>query len=117
VSLLSFERRSPSNPNYTCFSILIKTGFSSVEVNEHKVNHIVGINSSGKFFKAKYGSNSGKGPSLPGNASRSGAAVRHNEGDAVGHGASAIGSENMGHRLLSKMGLVVTYISSALLEC
>ncbi|KAJ9102548.1 hypothetical protein QFC21_002949 [Naganishia friedmannii] len=86
------------------FPILIKTSFSSVEVNEHKINQIVGINTPGKFFKAKYGSNSGKGPSLPGNASRSGAAVRHNEGDAVGHGASAIGSENMGHRLLSKMG-------------
>lgn len=66
----------------------------------------MGNNTPGKFFKAKYGGNAGKGPKTPGSAGRSGPAVRHNEGDAVGHGALAIGSENVGHKLLSKMGYV-----------
>lgn len=73
-------------------------------MNEHKVNSIVGSNTPGKFYKAKYGGNAGKGPKTPGGAARTGPAVRHQEGDAVGGGASAIGSENMGHRLLSMMG-------------
>lgn len=30
--------------------------------------------------------------------------MRHRDGDAVGHGAAAIGEDNIGHRLLSKMG-------------
>lgn len=44
---------------------------------------------------------------MPGGAGRSGQAVRHQEGDAVGRDASAIGSENVGHKLLSRMGYVL----------
>ena len=83
-------------------------------MNEHKVNAIVGSNTPGKFYKAKYGGNAGKGPKMPGGAGRTGPAVRHQEGDAVGGSASAIGSENIGHRLLSMMGYVFVHICSAL---
>jgi hypothetical protein len=76
-------------------------------VNEHKINNIVGSDTPGKFYKAKYGGNAGKGPKMPGGAGRSGPAVRHQEGDAVGRDASAIGSENVGHKLLSRMGYVL----------
>jgi hypothetical protein len=75
-------------------------------VNQHKINGIVGAATQGQFYKAKYGGGAGKGPKTPGGAARTGAAVRHQEGDAVGGSASAIGSENMGHRLLSMMGYV-----------
>ncbi|KAJ9094826.1 hypothetical protein QFC20_006804 [Naganishia adeliensis] len=86
------------------FPILIKTSYSSLQVNEHKINNIVGSDTPGKFYKAKYGGNAGKGPQMPGGAGRSGQAVRHQEDDAVGRDASAIGSENVGHKLLSRMG-------------
>lgn len=53
---------------------------------------------------------------MPGGAGRSGPAVRHQEGDAVGRDASAIGSENVGHKLLSRMGYVcVSFIPLTLL--
>ena len=41
--------------------------------------------------------------------------MRHKEGDLVGEGAERIGMENIGHRLLSKMGSVVHLCFYALL--
>jgi len=86
------------------FPILIKTSYSSVEVTDpRKVGRIIGASTNGEFYKAKYA----KGPKLrmPGSAGRSGGVgLRHMDGDTVGGEASAIGQDNIGHRLLSKMG-------------
>jgi hypothetical protein len=85
-------------------SILIKTSYSSVEVTDtRKIGRIIGASTNGEFYKAKYAK--GPKPRMPGSAGRSGGVgLRHMDGDAVGAEASAIGEDNIGHRLLSKMG-------------
>jgi hypothetical protein len=79
-------------------------------VNEAKVSRIILSSSKlgGSFYKAMYSKSGGGGG---GSARRGppggpGSAVRHKDGDQVGEGASRIGMENIGHRLLSKMGYV-----------
>jgi hypothetical protein len=92
------------------FPILIKTSRSSLEMvtvrSEKKLQGILGgARSNGDFYKSKYGK---KDKSvLPGSTARTGAGTqRHRDGDAVGGGALAIGQDNIGHRLLSKMGWI-----------
>lgn len=85
-------------------SILIKTTRSGLNINERKVSRILG-NASGSgadFYKAMYSGGGGKKKS--GGGGGGGSAVRHRDGDAVGEGAAAIGMENIGHKLLSRMG-------------
>lgn len=90
------------------FPILIKTSRSSLEMvtvrSERKLQGILGgARSNGDFYKSKYGKKDKA--ALPGSTARTGAGTqRHKDGDAVGGGASAIGSDNIGHRLLSMMG-------------
>jgi len=93
------------------FPILIKTSRSSLEMvsvrSDRKLQGILGggRSSGGDFFKSKYGKK--EKTALPGSTARSGAGTqRHKDGDAVGGGASAIGQDNIGHRLLSKMGWI-----------
>lgn len=91
------------------FPILIKTSRSSLEMvtarSERKLQGILGGSRSngGDFFKSKYGKKDKT--ALPGSTARTGAGTqRHKDGDAVGGGASAIGQDNIGHRLLTMMG-------------
>lgn len=103
------------------FPILTKTSRSSADAmswkHQRKLERILdGSKSQGEFYKNKFGGGGGgwgggggKGTNVwqGGSAARSGAggsAVKHRDGDAVGFGAMAIGEDNIGHRLLSKMG-------------
>jgi hypothetical protein len=98
-----------ANPHYASTSrILYKTTHSTHHIsNPSKLLHLISTSTSAStFYKAKYGKGAGSSqPRLPGTASRSGGiGVRHMDGDTVGGGADKIGHENIGHRLLSKMG-------------
>ena len=86
---------------------LIKTSRSSIPENSTKISHLLSASrqSGGDFYKAMYSKPAKtRGKSKGGAARESGNAVRHREGDLVGEGAEKIGGENVGHRLLSKMG-------------
>lgn len=72
-----------------------------------KVDRILSRGPRTDTFKGGFGGGKGGGKreKLPGTAGRAGGGeVRHRDGDTVGGGAAAIGQDNIGHRLLSKMG-------------
>lgn len=88
-------------------SILVKTQRTSYEIADlRKVDRILSRGPRTDAFKGGFGGKGkgGKREKLPGSAGRAGGEVRHRDGDAVGGGAAAIGQDNIGHRLLSKMG-------------
>ena len=81
----------------------MKTKHSGRNVNEAKVRRILTASSysGGKFYKALH--SGGGGPKKRGPGDR-GNSTRMRDGDTVGEGADRIGTENIGHRLLSRMG-------------
>ncbi|CAK9779423.1 hypothetical protein CC85DRAFT_289648 [Cutaneotrichosporon oleaginosum] len=87
------------------FPILIKLARSGLQVDTAKRDRLVaaGQFNGGSFFKALYARKS-KGDGKNNSARGTGASVRAREGDLVGEGAEKIGQDNVGHKLLSKMG-------------
>ncbi|EIW72809.1 hypothetical protein TREMEDRAFT_72886 [Tremella mesenterica DSM 1558] len=88
------------------FTVLIKTSYSGNNIDEHRLARVLqaSSHSNGSFYKAFYS----KGKTSSGKKTKGhkdvGSSVRHREGDLVGEGAEKIGMDNIGHRLLSKMG-------------
>lgn len=76
-----------------------------MNINERKITRILGNASisGGDFYKAMHSGGGGK-KKAGGGGGGAGSAVRHRDGDQVGEGAAAIGMENIGHKLLSRMG-------------
>ena len=81
-------------------------------INESKIHRLLSASKypGGGFFKALHSrpGASGKGkkliPGRSGGGGGGGGGVRHREGDQVGDGAERIGGDNVGHKLLSRMG-------------
>ncbi|WWC99711.1 hypothetical protein V866_006616 [Kwoniella sp. B9012] len=86
----------------TRFTVLTKNKRSGTLVDEIKVERLLSASQKvgGSFYKALYT----RGGKAKVKGQSSGPSVRHKEGDMVGHGADKIGEDNIGHRLLSKMG-------------
>jgi hypothetical protein len=90
--------------------VLIKTSRSGTFIDEPKVARIIAASSKsgGFFYKSMYAKSGAKGKGEKraggGAARQSGSAVRAKDGDTVGEGAQRIGTENIGHKLLSMMG-------------
>lgn len=59
--------------------------------------------SGGQFYKALY-ARKDKGKDKDKRVRGTGASVRAREGELVGEGADKIGEDNVGHKLLSRMG-------------
>ncbi|KAL1410593.1 squalene synthetase-like protein [Vanrija albida] len=88
------------------FPVLIKLVRSGLR-DEDKLERLIAASSQngGAFYKALYARKSKDGRKAPGGAARSGGpSTRAREGELVGEGADKIGEDNIGHRLLSKMG-------------
>lgn len=91
--------------------VLIKTSRTGLFIDEDSVQRLISAStfSGGGFYKAvhtKYaGGGKGKKVKVPGGG-RADGGTRHREGDQVGEGAERIGGDNIGHKLLSKMGCV-----------
>ena len=88
----------------------MKTSQSGRNVDERRLDKLLHAAnfSGGLFYKTLYskggklckvGKKAKTGPSRD-----AGSSVRHREGDLVGEGADRIGMDNIGHKLLSKMG-------------
>lgn len=94
------------------FTTLIKTSRSGVNPNRKKIGRILKLESSAYFSQATWSAKSGSGNfTMPGTKSGKGGAkmggqdmAKRREGEVVGEGAKSIGQENLGHKLLSKMG-------------
>jgi hypothetical protein len=91
-------------------SALIKTGRSGRNIDKVKIERLVYASSysGGAFYKALY-LKQGKGKDKErrkGPPRDRGNSARPKEGDLVGEGAEKIGTDNIGHKLLSKMGWV-----------
>ena len=85
-------------------SVLTKTKRTGQNINTDKISRLVASAtlSGPGFYKALYkktGDKKAKGP-----AGDRGSSARMRDGETVGEGADRIGVENVGHRLLSKMG-------------
>jgi hypothetical protein len=92
---------------------LYKTSRSGQNVNHRKIDRLVKASHStgGAFYKSFFGngnpnkfhkSNKGNSTTAKGNGNMP--SLRARDGDEVGGGAEKIGMDNVGHRLLSKMG-------------
>ncbi|WVR05912.1 hypothetical protein IAU60_002938 [Kwoniella sp. DSM 27419] len=93
----------------TRFPVLIKTKRSGLVVDTRKIARLLSASTKvgGSFYKGLYSGGGGSGNPNKFKSRASGgpaASVRHREGDEVGRGAERIGSTNIGHQLLSKMG-------------
>jgi hypothetical protein len=88
-------------------SVLTKTLRTGQNVNEEKVTRLVSAAtfSGGQFYKALYTKQKSEKKKGSGPGDR-GSSARMREGETVGEGAERIGMENVGHKLLSKMGWV-----------
>ncbi|WVQ62170.1 uncharacterized protein L199_000308 [Kwoniella botswanensis] len=86
----------------TRFTVLTKNKRSGTLVDEIKIERLLTASQKvgGSFYKALYT----RGGKAKVKGQSSGPSIRHKEGDMVGHGADKIGQDNIGHRLLSKMG-------------
>ncbi|KAK8865942.1 hypothetical protein IAR55_001091 [Kwoniella newhampshirensis] len=89
----------------TRFTVLIKLQRSGTLIDKVRRERLLTAapQSGGQFYKTLFargggGGGKGKGRAPPGPS------VRHKDGDLVGEGAEKIGMENIGHKLLSKMG-------------
>lgn len=94
----------PPTPPANSSSVLIRLARSGKNVDQRKVHRIVSASNSigGAFYKAMYAKSGEKKKGGP--KGDPGSSVRHKDGDQVGEGAERIGMDNIGHRLLSKMG-------------
>ncbi|WVF70475.1 hypothetical protein IAT40_005265 [Kwoniella sp. CBS 6097] len=90
----------------TRFPVLIKTKRSGRLIDERKIERLLSASSQsgGGFYKALYSKGAGGGGKGVKGRPSAGPSIRHKEGDMVGHGAERIGMDNIGHKLLSKMG-------------
>jgi len=101
---------SPSSPLLffrSIPSILIKTSRTGVTPNRGKVARILNVQSDSAFYKASWSPRSGSGNhTMPGRGGGGGGpdASKRREGEVVGADSKMLGAENLGHRLLSKMG-------------
>lgn len=92
------------------FSILIKTSRTGGPANRGKVARILNVQSDSAFYKASWSPRSGSGNhTMPGRGGGGGGgggpdASKRREGEVVGADSKMLGAENLGHRLLSKMG-------------
>jgi hypothetical protein len=89
------------------FTTLIKTSRSGLNPNRAKIGRILRLESSSYFAQASWSAKSGSGNhTMPG--TRGGGAgkdlAKRREGEVVGEGAKMLGQDNLGHKLLSKMG-------------
>nr|XP_019000524.1 uncharacterized protein I203_06941 [Kwoniella mangroviensis CBS 8507]OCF63985.1 hypothetical protein I203_06941 [Kwoniella mangroviensis CBS 8507] len=86
----------------TRFTVLMKNKRSGTLVDEIKIERLLSASQKvgDSFYKALYT----RGGKAKVKGQSSVPSVRHKEGDMVGHGADKIGEDNIGHRLLSKMG-------------
>ncbi|WWD17876.1 hypothetical protein CI109_102320 [Kwoniella shandongensis] len=88
-------------------SVLLKLQRSGTVIDKVRRERLLTAapQSGGKFYKALF-SRGGGGGDKGKSKSRAppGPSVRHKDGDMVGEGAERIGMENIGHKLLSKMG-------------
>jgi hypothetical protein len=96
---------------------MIKTSRSGRSIDEFKIERLVSASAfgGGAFYKALYSKKSkgkGKEAGRKGPPGDRGNAARPREGELVGEGAEKIGTDNIGHRLLSKMGWVLTRAKS-----
>lgn len=90
---------------YRSHSILIKTSRSIIQLAD--VRQVERILNSAPSYEFRQPKSKQSGPSgRVGGAGKAGfsSEVRHRDGDVVGGHASAIGKDNIGHRLLSMMG-------------
>jgi hypothetical protein len=98
------------------FTVLIKTSRSSLtHANPGKIAYILKSKQS-EFYGASWAKGSGSGNyTMPGTRPKGSGggdggfgggkdATKRREGEAVGEGAAHLGEENLGHKLLSKMG-------------
>ncbi|WVQ82761.1 hypothetical protein IAT38_004893 [Cryptococcus sp. DSM 104549] len=90
------------------FTVLNKTKHSGLRVNEVLRERLLTAApfAGGQFYQALYsrGGRFGGGGKKGGGAAQQGPSARAKDGDLVGHGAEKIGGDNIGHKLLSKMG-------------
>nr|XP_019049269.1 hypothetical protein I302_03051 [Kwoniella bestiolae CBS 10118]OCF28199.1 hypothetical protein I302_03051 [Kwoniella bestiolae CBS 10118] len=86
----------------TRFTVLTKNKRSGTLVDQIKIERLISASQKvgGSFYKALYT----RGGKAKVKGQSGGPSIRHKEGDMVGHGADKIGEDNVGHRLLSKMG-------------
>lgn len=114
---MSARSRAQRNLMLTAFSVMIKTSRSGIGIDEAKVSRLINASSQtgGLFYKAFYSKFNGKSggaggfgkggkKASTGPSRGTGSSARAREGDQVGEGAEKIGMDNIGHRLLSKMG-------------
>lgn len=90
----------------TRISSLYKTKRSGVDVKEEKRERLLTAApfSGSMFHKTLYTKSSHGGVKSKGRDWSSGATAKPREGELVGYGADKIGIDNVGHKLLSKMG-------------
>lgn len=90
------------------FTTLIKTSRSGLHPNRKKVGRILRLESSSYFAQASWSAKSGSGNhTMPGSRGGAGAGrdlAKRREGEVVGEGAKQLDQDNLGHKLLSKMG-------------
>lgn len=87
-------------------SVLSKTKRTGQNINTDKIARLVSSAtlSGPSFYKALYKKSGGGGDKKKGPAGDRGSSARMRDGETVGEGADKIGMDNVGHRLLSKMG-------------
>ena len=87
------------------FRTLIKNKRSGVIINEEKASRLVAASSfnGNAFYKALYARPKAEKEKKKGPGDR-GSSARARDGELVGEGAERIREDNIGHRLLSKMG-------------
>lgn len=85
---------------------LYKTKRSGADVKEERRERLLTAApfSGSMFHKTLYAKSSHGGAKTKGRDWASGATAKPREGELVGHGADKIGTDNVGHKLLSKMG-------------
>ncbi|KAK4687093.1 ferric-chelate reductase, partial [Tremellales sp. Uapishka_1] len=86
------------------FTVLIKQSRSGMLINETRVAKLLSGGAIKSKFNGSGGGGGGGGAKKKGPPGGAGSSVRHKDGDQVGEGAERIGQDNVGHRLLSKMG-------------
>ena len=86
--------------------MLSKTKRTGQNINTDKISRLVAsatVSGPG-FYKALYKKTGGGDKKAKGPAGDRGSSARMRDGETVGEGADRIGVDNVGHRLLSKMG-------------
>lgn len=114
---MSMSRRPWASSHTDVGSILIKKARSGEAVNHDQIERLIEASTfkGGNFYKSFFGGGgaklkskkldkSGSKSGKSGPARQSMPSLRARDGEQVGGGADKIGMDNVGHRLLSKMG-------------